>query len=230
MRMATVFGAVVLSFLAIACGHRGPRTASYPVLPRNVRESVHRDYRHCAGRDVRGMDLGNGQYRVLACGLDVVYACPIGRHSRWQTCQQAGGGMAMVGAQPVTGGATVTVYTVDGSGSVATTAQPAVVATPAPAPATVQPTAPATTGPVPTPEQVEAGVRQWIDSQRASILACTQTQAALVEVSWTTTGTPSVALGGELHGTPGEGCVATALSGVQFNSGGQAGALRHVVQ
>jgi len=222
---------------AIACG------GGYPLLPRNVREAVHRDHPSCRGRHIRGLDLGDGRYQVLGCDLNVVYVCPTGPHSRWRTCapeQTAGGyAVATAPAQPVTivvtGGAqgpqTIQSYP----------AQPAPApyqAQPAPAQAAPAQAAPAQAAPaqaapataVPTAEQIEAGVGQWIDSHRAEILSCTGTPAALVEVSWDATGIPVVALGGEMHGSAGEPCVAQALSGVQLNVGGQPGSVRHVVQ
>lgn len=219
--------------LATACGARDGFTAR---LPRNVRESAHRDFpEQCRGRGIRGRELGGGRFEIVCqdAAVHVVYACP---GSRWGSCvvEQTSGGMVAIGPQPqqpvlvqVTGGVamqpgtTVQVtsapsYTTDGTG------QPV-------AQAAVQPTAqPA--GPAPTMAQIEAGIHGWIDSNRAAILACTQTPAALVDVSWTAQGVPAVALGGEMHGTAGEPCVQQTLANVVFSVGGQAGAIRHVVQ
>ena len=228
----TVGLAVALAAFAIvitACG-AGRR---YRVLPRNVRESVHRDYPDCRGRHVRGENLGGGRYRVVACGLDVVYACATGPHSRWRGCQMEGSGVVVAGAQPV---GVVVVTTTGGEVPPAYTQPQVMVLETQPAPAQSQPptvqaeAAPQQPAAAPSSEQVEGVIRQWLDSQRATILGCTQTQAALVEVSWTDAGVPTVALGGEMHGSPGESCVAQQLAGVQFQNVGRAGQLRHVIQ
>ena len=216
-----------MTVVALACGSGGR------VLPRYMRASVERDYPACRGR-VRGYELGNMQYRVTSCGLDVVYQCPGGRQECYQIGQTAGGYATQYPAQPQQQGAGVIVVTGGVSGSETITAYPAqpvqtdaqqVQAQPATTTTTAQPAAAA-----PTREQVEAGVGQWVDSHRAEILSCTGTPAALVEVTWDASGTPVVALGGEMHGSTGEPCVARVLSGVVFNTGGQAGSIRHVVQ
>jgi hypothetical protein len=217
MRGARWVGIAVVGITAIAC-------ARYPVLPRNVRESVHRDHPSCGGRHIRGLDLGGGRYQVLGCDLNVVYVCPTGPHSRWRACmpeQTAGGYAAATSpAQPVT-----IVVTGGVQGPQTIQSYPA-----QPAPQAAPPPAPAQAWAAPTAEQIEAGVGQWIDSHRAEILACTGTPAALVEVTWDATGIPAVALGGEMRGSPGEPCVAQVLSGVQLNVAGQPGSIRHVVQ
>lgn len=189
-----------------ACGARSP----YRVLPRNVRASVERDFPDCRGREVRGVDLGGSRYQVVACGLDVVYACAADRR---RDCQMEGTG----------------VVAVSGGGEV-----PAAYAQPQPQPVQVLQTTPTQTAEPapaqPSREQVEQVIRTWLDTQRATILGCTQTQAALVEVQWTAEGAPTIALGGEMHGSPGETCVVQRLAGVQFQNVGTAGELRHVIQ
>lgn len=230
-------GIALVAVTAVACGSR------YPLLPRHVRNAVHRDHPTCRGRHIRGLELGGERYQVLGCDLNVVYVCPSGPHSRWGTCvpePTAGGyAAATAPAQPVTivvtGGAqgpqTIQSYP-------AQPAQPAYPAQAEPA-QTYPPAQPAQAYPAqqppaayaaPTPEQIEAGVAQWIDSHRAEILACTGTAAALVEVTWDATGIPVVALGGEMRGSAGEPCVAGVLSGVQLAVAGQPGSVRHVVQ
>ena len=229
MRGARWVGVAMVVVTAIACGGR------YPLLPRNVRESVHRDHPTCRGRHIRGVDLGGGRYQVLGCDLNVVYVCPTGPHSRWQSCmpeQTAGGyAVATAPAQPVT---IVVTGGVQGPQTIQSyPAQPAQAqAQPPQAYAAPQAEAApqAQAAGVPTPEQIEAGVGQWIDSHRAEILACTGTPAALVEVAWDATGIPAVTLGGEMRGSQGEPCVAGVLSGVQLNVAGQPGSVRHVVQ
>ena len=173
MRGARWVGVAMVVVTAIACGGR------YPLLPRNVRESVHRDHPTCRGRHIRGVDLGGGRYQVLGCDLNVVYVCPTGPHSRWQSCmpeQTAGGyAVATAPAQPVT---IVVTGGVQGPQTIQSyPAQPAQAqAQPPQAQAYAAPQAQAAG--VPTPEQIEAGVGQWIDSHRAEILACTGTPAA----------------------------------------------------
>ena len=237
----TVGLAVAMAALAIgtACGGR------YRGLPRNVRESVHRDYPDCRGRHVRGEDLGGGRYHVVACGLDVVYACATGPHSRWQGCQMEGNGVVVAGGGQPIGVVVVTSGREVPPAYAQAQPQPLVLQTqPAEAQTVQTQTQPAQTQPAqtqpaqpaqqaaaqPSTEQVEGVIRQWLDSQRATILGCTQTQAALVEVAWTDAGVPTIALGGEMHGSPGEGCVAQQLAGVQFQNVGRAGQLRHVIQ
>ncbi|UJR85423.1 hypothetical protein [Sandaracinus amylolyticus] len=198
--------AMVVIATVSACGARSP----YRVLPRNVRESVQRDFPDCRGRDVRGLDLGGSRYQVVACGLDLVYACAADRR---RDCQIEGTG----------------VVAVSGGGEV-----PAAYAQPQPQPMPVLQTTPTPTAQptttTPSREQVEQVIRAWLDTQRGAILGCTQTQAALVEVQWTAEGTPTIALGGEMHGSPGETCVVQHLAGVQFQNVGAAGELRHVIQ
>ena len=246
MRLRTVLVLSLVAFALTACHRRGGRPdarTGLALMPRVVRESVHRDYAYCGGRDVRGIAMGNGQYRIVACGLDVVYQCPVGRHSRWRRCDRVGTVAAATVpasyAQPApapaaASGGTVTVITVTGSagGQVYTTDGSAGATATATAPAATAPaaTAPTTSAPAPTREQVETGIRGWLDSQRTAILSCTQTEAALVDVAWTAEGTPGIALGGELHSTAGEQCVVAALGGVRFNTGGTEGTLRHVIQ
>lgn len=222
-------GTVALAFAALcACG---PSVSDGMTarLPRNLRESVHRDHPTCRGRGIRGREIGPGQWEIDVCGAALAYyVCPTGPQSRWRRCTQqpATSGGQVVAAQPqptyvvVTGGA-------QGTQTIVAAAAPAAAApapTSAPAPSASPPAA------APTMEQIEAAVRQWLDSHRAEILACTRTAAALVEVRWNAQGVPSVALGGEMHGSAGEPCVVQALSGVQFAVAGQAGAIRHVVQ
>lgn len=55
-------------------------------LPRYVARSMQRDFPECDRRDVRGIDLGGGRYRVVSCDMDVVYVCPTA-HARWRGCQ-----------------------------------------------------------------------------------------------------------------------------------------------
>ncbi len=58
------------------------------VPPRNARESFHRDYPMCRGRDIGGDFLAPGQYRMYGCGYEGMYVCPTGPHSNWRTCQR----------------------------------------------------------------------------------------------------------------------------------------------
>lgn len=216
MFWSVVSTALVLGTMAlgtVACG----RGDGLRRLPRYVTTSARRDFPSCGRGAVRGRELGGGRYEMIDCGVQVVYACP--RHAaRWRGCeleQQAQPVYAVVQQpQPQQG---VVVVTAGGQAE-----QPATVLVPPP------PQDPSTQ----TPQQqaTEATVRQWLDGNRAAILQCTQTQAALVEVTWTAEGIPSVMLGGEMHGTPGEQCVVQALGSVQFQNTGGAGQVRHVIQ
>lgn len=211
---AIVLGAMALG--TVACG----RGDGLRRLPRYVATSVQRDFPDCRGRHVRGRELGGGRYEVVDCGMNVVYACP--RHAaRWRGCeleqQQAQPVYAVVQQPQQQQG--VVVVTAGGQA----TGQTATVLVPPP---------PQDTAGAQTPQQqaTEATVRQWLDGNRGPILQCTQTQAALVEVVWTAEGVPTVALGGEMHGTPGEQCVVQALGSVQFQNTGGPGQVRHVIQ
>lgn len=70
--------APVLLLLVSACGGG---------LPRNVRESFHRDHPECGSRDMSGTDLGAGRWSVQGCGSSGVYVCRTGEHSRWHLCE-----------------------------------------------------------------------------------------------------------------------------------------------
>jgi hypothetical protein len=228
MRLSGIGLAVVIAALTlgVGCGRR----SQYRTLPRNVRESVHRDYPDCRGRDMRGADLGDGRYRVVACGLDVIYECSAGPHSRWRTCHLAGGapGASVVYAS---GGEVPLAYQQPAPAAPTATAVVTVdPMAPPPQPAAPTPSAAAPTAPTPGGEQVELALRGWLDTQRATILGCTGTPAALVEVAWTADGVPTIALGGEMHGTPAEACVVRSLPRVQLQNAGGPGALRHVIQ
>jgi len=218
------------SVASAACGSRSTQV-EYPVLPRNVRESVHRDHPDCRGREIRGLDLGNGYYRVLACGLDVVYVCPVGPHSRWRPCypDTRGGAATAAGSSQPTSVIIVTPNATSDTASAAQGTQSAGVAG-ASSSGPIAGGGDATTSPVPTREEVEIAIRQWLDANRATILGCTGTAAAVVEVRWNAHGTPTIRLEGSLHRTPGERCVIQALSNAQFQVGGQAGRIQHVVQ
>lgn len=204
-----VLGAVALG--TVACG----RGDGLRRLPRYVTTSVHRDFPDCGRRDVRGRDLGGGRFEVVGCGMDIVYACP--RHAaRWRGCeleQQQQPAYAVV-QQPMQQQPQGAVVVVTAGGQVEQQQQ--VLVTPQ----------------AQTPQQqaTEATVRQWLDGSRAQILACTQTQAALIEVTWDATGVPTIMLGGEMRGTPGENCVRQQLGAVQFQNTGGPGQVRHVIQ
>lgn len=198
----------VIALGTIACG----RGDGLRRPPRYVATSVNRDFPQCGRRDVVGQDLGGGRFRIVACGMDVVYACPA-QAARWRGCnlEQQQMGYAVVQPQQQQ----VTVVSAGGDQGTAT------VLVPPPPQATAQ-----------TPQQqaTESTVRQWLDGNRATILACTQTQAALIEMTWTAQGVPTISLGGEMQGTPGEQCVRSQIGSVQFQNTDGPGQLRHVVQ
>lgn len=72
-------------------------------------------------------------------------------------------------------------------------------------------------------------LRAWLDTQRDAILACAERTTVVVTARWDAAGTVTVALGGELAGTPAEGCVRSAV-GAQHVPGGAAGEVRHLVR
>lgn len=72
-------------------------------------------------------------------------------------------------------------------------------------------------------------LRTWLDGQRDAILACTQRTNVVVTARWDATGTVTVALVGDLAGTPAEGCVRSAV-GAQHVTAGAAGEVRHLVR
>lgn len=84
--MARGVGAIVFVIGLAALGGCGGRAN----LPRNVRESAHRDFPNCRGRDIEGevLDVAQNTYLVNACGVQVVYVCPTGAHSRWRRCER----------------------------------------------------------------------------------------------------------------------------------------------
>lgn len=211
--------AVAVAIVAVACG-----AAQYEgrTLPRNVRSAVQRDFPGCGGRHVRGEHLGGGRFHVLSCGLNVVYQC---RRGRWGGCQLEQQ-MVVATAQPQAAGTVVVMGTAPQGGLVITETQPAQQGQVVQAqPAQAQPVAP-----TPEDDPVAIAVRGWLDAQRATILGCTQTQAALIEATWSAQGAIAVQLGGEMHGTPGEQCVVQHLSGVQLQNVTTAGTVRHVIQ
>jgi hypothetical protein len=82
--------------------------------------------------------------------------------------------------------------------------------------------------PIASPDAT-APLRAWLDAQRDAILTCTERTSVAVTARWDATGTVTVALGGELAGTPAEGCVRSAV-GAQQVPAGAAGEVRHLVR
>lgn len=72
-------------------------------------------------------------------------------------------------------------------------------------------------------------LRTWLDAQREAILACTERTTVVVTARWDASGAVSVALVGDLAGTPAEGCVRSAV-GWQRVTPSPAGELRHLVR
>ncbi len=79
------------------------------------------------------------------------------------------------------------------------------------------------------PAADNAPLRTWLDTQRDAILTCTARTTVAVTARWDATGTVTLALGGDLAGTPAEGCVRSAV-GAQHVPAGAAGEVLHLVR
>jgi len=79
------------------------------------------------------------------------------------------------------------------------------------------------------PTDDAAPLRIWLDGQRDGILACTQSTNVVVVARWDAGGAVTVALVGDLAGTPAEGCVRSAV-GAQHLAASAAGEMRHLVR
>lgn len=111
-------------------------------------------------------------------------------------------------------------------------AQPVAAPTPPSAANNVAPATAVTATTTPdagTPIDDPTRLRTWLDAQRDAILTCTERANVAVTARWDETGTVTVALGGDLAGTPADGCVRSAV-GAQHVAAGTAGELRHLVR
>lgn len=90
------------------------------------------------------------------------------------------------------------------------------------------PLAGAEPGADPTAE-IEARIRGGLDARRDDVLACTNRSATVVRVRYAVDGSIALTLGGDLEGSPEEGCVRAALGGVRV-APGHVGVVMHLVR
>ncbi|MBN8609211.1 MAG: hypothetical protein J0L92_01405 [Deltaproteobacteria bacterium] len=76
---------------------------------------------------------------------------------------------------------------------------------------------------------IETTIRGGLDAHRDDVLACTSRSASVVRVRYAFDGSVTITLGGDLEGSPEEGCVRAALGGVRV-SGGHEGTVMHLVR
>ncbi len=76
---------------------------------------------------------------------------------------------------------------------------------------------------------IESTIRRGLDARRADVLACTGRSASVVRVRYDLEGTLSISLAGDLEGSPEEGCVRAALSGVHV-AHGESGTVLHLLR
>jgi hypothetical protein len=76
---------------------------------------------------------------------------------------------------------------------------------------------------------IEATIRRGLDARRADVLACTGRTASVVRVRYDHEGALTISLAGDLEGSPEEGCVRAALSGVHV-AGGESGTVLHLLR
>jgi hypothetical protein len=76
---------------------------------------------------------------------------------------------------------------------------------------------------------IETTIRGGLDAHRDDVLACTNRSASVVRVRYAFDGSVTITLGGDLEGSPEEGCVRAALGGVRV-SGGHEGTVMHLVR
>ncbi|MFO0708589.1 MAG: hypothetical protein U0353_02050 [Sandaracinus sp.] len=76
---------------------------------------------------------------------------------------------------------------------------------------------------------LEARIRAGIDAHRDDVLACTGRSASVVRVRYAVDGAITLTLGGDLEGSPEEGCVRAAIGGVRVSPGHE-GTVMHLVR
>jgi hypothetical protein len=83
--------------------------------------------------------------------------------------------------------------------------------------------------PVASASTIEATIRRGLDARRADVLACTGRTASVVRVHYDLEGGLVITLAGDLEGSPEEGCVRAALSGVHV-ARGESGTVLHLLR
>lgn len=76
---------------------------------------------------------------------------------------------------------------------------------------------------------VERQIRGGLDARRDDVLACTGRSASIVRVRYEVSGAVTFSLGGDLEGSPEEGCVRAAMGAVRVE-GGHEGTVLHLVR
>ncbi len=76
---------------------------------------------------------------------------------------------------------------------------------------------------------IETTIRSGVDAHREDVLACTNRSASVVRVRYAFDGSVTITLGGDLEGSPEEGCVRAAVGGVRV-AGGHEGTVIHLVR
>lgn len=82
---------------------------------------------------------------------------------------------------------------------------------------------------VPVRSSIESTIRHGLDARRADVLACTGRTATVVRVQYDLEGALVISLAGDLEGSPEEGCVRAALSGVHV-ARGESGTVLHLLR
>ncbi len=76
---------------------------------------------------------------------------------------------------------------------------------------------------------IEETIRRGLDARRDDVLACTGRTASVVRVRYDLEGAVQITLAGDLEGSPEEGCVRAALSGVHV-ARGASGTVLHLLR
>jgi len=76
---------------------------------------------------------------------------------------------------------------------------------------------------------IERTVRAGLDAHRDDVLACTGRRASVVRVRYSVDGSVAISLGGDLEGSPEEGCVRAAMGAVRVAPGHE-GLVMHLLR
>lgn len=77
--------------------------------------------------------------------------------------------------------------------------------------------------------RIETRIRGGLDAHRDDIIACTNRSASVIRVRYAIDGAITLTLGGDLEGSPEEGCVRAAIGGVRVEPGHE-GTVMHLVR
>ncbi len=76
---------------------------------------------------------------------------------------------------------------------------------------------------------IERTIRSGLDAHRDDVLACTSRSASVVRVRYSVDGSIALTLGGDLEGSPEEGCVRAAIGAVRVAPGHE-GVVMHLLR